>query len=113
MNYCFDIDGTISEAQPAYAAMIAALLAAGHECHILTGTMDPEATEAHYRERVEQLNSMGIHEWTKLHIVTSPGNIQQKADYCRENDICFMFEDSAAYADAIRHVTTCVLMCPR
>jgi phosphoserine phosphatase len=113
MNYCFDIDGTISEAQPAYAAMIAALLASGHECHILTGTMDAEATEGHYARRTEQLLSMGISEWTRLHIVTSPGNVEQKAQYCRENNIVFMFEDSPVYADAIREVTTCVLMCPR
>lgn len=112
MNFCFDIDGTISAAPEAYKVMIDSLLAAGHEVHILTGTMDQEATEEHYRKRHDQLAEFGITRWTNLCIVTSPGNVEAKAKYCKDNNIAFMFEDSPWYADAIRAVTTCVLMCP-
>lgn len=111
MNFGFDIDGTIGAAPEAYTAMIAALLSAGHECHVITGTMDPEVTPDHMSKRALQLQRYGLEWWTKLHIVTAPHALN-KAKYCQENNIVFMFEDSPAYADEIRKVTTCVLMCP-
>lgn len=105
MNFGFDIDGTITRAPGALWAIADALLDAGHQVHVLTGTMDKAVTTQHKIEREAQLDAHGFKEWTKLHIVVSP-HAENKAKYCVDNDIVLMFEDSDRYSEAISKVTT-------
>lgn len=108
MNFGFDVDGTITAAPEAFAALAAALLAAGHEVHVITGTMDA-LTEAQFAARRAQLASHGFPVPTALHIVTAP-HAEQKAAYCRDHEIVMMFEDSPIYINAIRALTSTVVL---
>lgn len=114
MNFAFDIDGTITAAPAYYAALMTSLRKCGHGVHVLTGTMQPVATDATYSTRDKQLRGYGITSamYDKLHIVTSPGNVEQKAQYCLDHDIGFVFEDSQLYTEAIRAVGVTVVTHP-
>jgi ABC-type arginine/histidine transport system permease subunit len=105
MNFGFDIDGTITRSPEALWAIADALLAAGHEVHVLTGTMDTVLLDSHFEGRVTQLLAHGFNAWSHLHIVLSP-HAKNKAQYCVDNDIVLMFEDSETYSEAISKVTT-------
>lgn len=109
MNFGFDVDGTITAAPQAFAAMASALLAAGHEVHVITGTMDAAVTAEHLVARRAQLDSHGFPECTALQIVTAP-HAEQKAAYCRNHDIVMMFEDSPVYIEAIRAGSSTVVL---
>lgn len=105
MNFAFDIDGTITAAPEAYQSIMSALMKAGHTVHVLTGTGDAEVTEVHELNRIVQLRACGLDfasHFDYLHIVTSPGNVGQKVQYCLDNNIEFVFEDSEAYTNAMR-----------
>lgn len=110
----FDIDGTISAAPDVYRMIMRALVDAGHQVHVITGTGDGEATPDKYERRTAQLAEWRLRkgwEWTHLHIVCRPDCGQKKAVYCAEQGIQMMFEDSPDYADPINHAgTLCVLM---
>lgn len=103
MNFGFDIDGTITAAPVAFGAMMQALMDAGHEVHVITGTMDADATDEHYAGRVRQLLNVGIGDsaYTHIHIVTAP-HAEEKARYCVEHEIRLMFDDAPPYIDAMR-----------
>lgn len=105
MNFGFDIDGTITRAPEALWAIADALLTAGHQVHVLTGTMDEVLTAQHMLDREAQLNAHGFMDWTQLHIVLAP-HAANKAQYCVDNGIVLMFEDSEHYSKAISQVTT-------
>jgi uncharacterized HAD superfamily protein len=109
MNFGFDIDGTITAAPVAFAAIAKALLAAGHEVHVLTGTMDTALNAGHMQRRKEQLATIGF-PYTHLTIVHAPLHVESKAAYCRDHDIVLMFEDSIPYGDAIAAAGTFVMM---
>ena len=112
MNFGFDIDGTITAEPEAYAAIMASLTAAGHWCHVITGTMDDAVTDDHTAKRRAQLEKHGILpgvHWNYLHIVTAPHAIN-KAKYCEQRDIRMLFEDSDAYIEECRKVTRCLRM---
>jgi hypothetical protein len=109
MNFGFDIDGTITAAPGVFRALVEALRDAGHEIHVITGTMDPVATVEHEAQRYAQLIALGFGPVTALHVVTAP-HAENKAAYCRDHEIVLMFEDSPSYADEISRVTTCVMM---
>ncbi len=100
VNFAFDIDGTITAAPKAYGAMMTALVAAGHEVHALTGQTTP-ITDADIQGRVRQLEALGTTDFTHLAVVGPPDWVAAKANYCREHDICFVFENDVAYAQAI------------
>lgn len=110
MSFGFDIDGTITAAPEQFGIIMASLRLAGHKVHILTGTMDKEATPQHYDFRRQQLREHGVAGlYDVLHIVTAP-HAKRKAEYCRAHDIAMMFEDSQSYADEIKKVTACLMM---
>ncbi len=109
MNFGFDIDGTISAAPEAFAAIAAALIAAGHEVHVLTGTMEPTIDDAMRQRRVAQLAAFGF-PYSRLHIVNAPTHVSGKAAYCSEHRIVMMFEDSIPYSDAIAAAGTFVML---
>jgi hypothetical protein len=99
----FDIDGTISAAPEVFAAIMEALLERGHEVHVITG-QTREVTNADVERRVAQLAALGIfwgQHFDKLHLAGAPDWIADKAAYCRDHKVDFMFEDSVLYAKAI------------
>lgn len=109
MNFGFDIDGTISAAPVPFAAIASALIAAGHEVHVLTGTMERTIDDAHRQRRIDQLTLLGF-PYTRLHIVHAPFHVESKAAYCAEHEIVMMFEDSIPYSDAIAAAGTFVMV---
>jgi len=110
MNFGFDIDGTITHSPKAFGAIMESLMRCGHQVHVLTGTMDPAITQGHYTARHKQLAACGVAgKYHHLHIVIAP-HPQNKASYCQLHNIVMMFEDSPSYADAIKKVTTCLLI---
>lgn len=112
MNFGFDLDGTITAAPRPFRALIKALHAAGHECHVITGTMDPIVLAAHYERRWAQLAAIGLTEAdVLLKIVTNPP-LTAKADYCRRHGIALMFEDSPEWSEAILAVCPVLLVMP-
>lgn len=114
MNFGFDIDRTITAAPEQFGAIMSALTNAGHYCYVITGTMDPIATPGHYDGRVMQLLDHGIREvqhYQSIHIVVAP-HAENKAKYCVENDICFMFDDAPAYIAAMRNAGIMVAAMP-
>ncbi len=110
MNFGFDVDGTISAIPVPLAAIALALRRNGDEVHIITG--QPNApTPACYERRRDQLAALGWEEGDYDHLfIAGPNYVQDKVDYCRDNDIALMFEDSLIYAAAISEVTPTVVV---
>ena len=110
MKFGFDIHGVLDTHPEVYAAMTQALVAAGHEVHVITGAVWTEAME-------ESLTSKGI-EWTHFFSITTyheeKGDVEvrwvdgkpwmdsdvwneTKAVYCREENIAWLIDDSPVY----------------
>lgn len=108
MKFVIDVDGTITWAPEAFSAISGALVHAGHEVHILTGTMDTERSlQEHLDERRTQMEGLGI-KYTHLYVVRPPNVVKQKADYCQRHNIDLVFEDSDAYIDGIKPYSKCL-----
>lgn len=110
MKFGFDIHGVLDTHPEVYAAMTQALVAAGHEVHVITGAVWTQETD-------DQLKEFGI-EWTHFFSITTyheeKGEIEvkwvdgkpymdadawncTKAEYCRDNDIAWLIDDSPVY----------------
>jgi hypothetical protein len=111
MRFGFDIDGTITAAPEAFAAIMRALRQAGHDVHVITGQSSPITSED-WAKRVHQLETLGIGTdcYGRMHISGPPDWVADKAAYCRENGIDFVFENDVAYGRAIAAVCPVTLM---
>lgn len=111
MNFAFDIDGTITAIPGPLASIMTALFDAGHEVHVLTGTMDSEITANHVSKRWDQLRDLGVDvdKVTNLKIVTNPP-LTAKRDYCFEMNIDLMFEDSVEWSKPIQETCPVLLV---
>ncbi len=110
MKFGFDIHGVLDTHPQVYAAMTQALVAAGHEVHIVTGKIKDE-------EEVDMLLKLGI-SWThwfsvaQYHIDLGTHKVwfkkgkpwmdadvwnRTKADYCHEQNIMWLVDDSPVY----------------
>lgn len=114
MKIAIDIDGTITANPPFFKHFITNQLSHGNEIHILTGhltTWGPDFNVVGAIEnlpvRINQLNALGITEWTKLMSVgdcTLEGVGIQKGIYCRDNNIHFIFENDLLYIAKIKEI---------
>ncbi len=86
MKFAFDIDETITEAPEEFAAIINALMDAGHEVHIITFR-----TELHKEQTEKELRDYGILKYTQLHITGDKDKI------CMEHDIDMAIDDDCLY----------------
>jgi uncharacterized HAD superfamily protein len=111
MNFGFDIDGTISADVSSYRTLMESLIKNDQEVHVITGTADSVITDEIMDRRIHWLNKNNI-PYTHLKVcVGGPIKVaQEKAEYCRDNNICMMFEDSIEYADKISKFSTTLLM---
>lgn len=102
MKFGFDIDGTITAAPAAFAAIMLALRQAGHECWVITGVVGSAGDE---NARRAQLAAVGVSPacFDGLRIfATNDGPVAaQKAAFCRNEGIDFVFENEPSYAEAI------------
>lgn len=112
-KFGFDLHGVIDSIPEIFSAMTTALVMAGHEVHILTGSRITDKLEI-------ELKSYGIR-WTHLMSIVDY-NIDKgvlirydekgdpwidnkeiwdksKADYCRDNQIDLHIDDTAIYND--------------
>jgi hypothetical protein len=105
MRFGFDIDGTITAAPAAFAAIMRALRRDGHEVHVVTGQTDPITTED-TTARLRQLEKLGIGTdcYERIHLSGPPDWVSDKADYCREQGLDLVFENDVAYGRAIAAV---------
>lgn len=113
MNFGFDIDGTITAAPGAFAAIMRALRRDGHLVHVITGQTTP-VTPEDIEARVRQLESLGIGGdcYSRLHLSGPPSWVADKAGYCRDQQIDFVFENDSTYAKAIQVFCPVTLMVP-
>ncbi len=110
MKFGFDIHGVLDTHPEVYAAMTKALVAAGHEVHVITGAVWTQ-------EEDDKLKGFGI-EWTHFFSITTYheelGDVEvewvdgkpymdadawnrTKADYCKEHNIAWLIDDSPVY----------------
>jgi hypothetical protein len=110
MKFGFDIHGVLDTHPAVYSAMTQALVAAGHEVHVITGAVWNEEMGA-------DLKSKGI-VWTHFFSITThheeKGDVEvrwvdgkpwmdadvwneTKAVYCREENIVWLIDDSPVY----------------
>lgn len=110
MKFGFDIHGVLDTYPEVYGAMTQALVAAGHEVHVITGAVWTQKEN-------DRLKGFGI-EWTHFFSITTYheelGDVEvkwvdgkpymdadawncTKADYCRDNNICWLIDDSPVY----------------
>lgn len=110
MKFGFDIHGVLDTYPAVYAAMTQALVAAGHEVHVITGAVWTE-------EESTKLKNWGI-TWTHWFSITTyheeKGDVKvdwvdgkpwmdaavwnrTKADYCKEHNISWLIDDSPVY----------------
>jgi hypothetical protein len=113
MNFGFDIDGTITAAPEVFAAIMRALRRDGHIVHVITGQTTPVTPEDTHA-RIKQLESLGIGTdcYSRLHLSGPPDWVTDKAGYCRDVPMDFVFENDAAYAKAIKVFCPITLMVP-
>jgi hypothetical protein len=110
MKYGWDLHGVLDTYPEIYGPMTRALVAAGHEVHVITGASQTEEVES-------KLKEMGI-EWTHFFSITDyhekRGDVEirwvdgkpwmdadvwnrTKGDYCREVGIAWLIDDSPVY----------------
>lgn len=110
MKFGFDIHGVLDKHPAIYAAMTQALRAGGHEVYVITGSI-------HTDEEASKLRTWGI-EWDHWFSVTQyhmdKGDVEvewvdgkpwmdadvwnrTKGDYCRDEGINWMVDDSPVY----------------
>jgi len=110
MKFGFDVHGVVDTHPEIYAAMTNALVAAGHEVHVITGAQAKP-------QLLEKLKSSGI-TWThwfsivQYHLDKGDVDVKfvdgepwmdreiwnrTKAEYCEETGIAMMIDDSPVY----------------
>lgn len=110
MKIAFDIDGTITEVPKQMKELIRM-----HDSVILTGSLNPNAT---IDGRIEQLRKYDISDEDFDEIVQCIGIdvvdvAKKKGEYCRDNNIDLIFEDSPLYTFWISRIspqTACFLI---
>jgi hypothetical protein len=107
MNVAVDVDGTITAAPLAFAALMKALMETGHGVYVLTGAIDPNSPGAKTEMRMEQLAIVGLNRGThytdiRVFVDRDVNKIAYlKADFCRDHDIEIFFDDSKMYQEAV------------
>lgn len=109
-----DLDGTISAFPRQFKEIMKALKGAGHHVTILTGADNPFSGDTEVRRT--QIKALGIDDADIDQMLICRGSdwsavAEMKGDYCRDNKIDFVFEDSDAFISAIKRKspdTACV-----
>jgi hypothetical protein len=106
MNVVVDVDGTITAAPAAFAALMKALMEGGHGVYVLTGAIDPNSPGAKTEMRMEQLAIVGLNKgthYTDVHVFVDR-DVNKiaylKADFCRDHDVAMFFDDSKLFLEA-------------
>jgi|TARA_Y100000310_G_C20691139_1_gene822285 hypothetical protein len=116
IKIAIDIDGTITHTPKYFSHVITGQMAIGNEIHILTGAIsnfyNGKYKEGNYEspiERISQLKSYGIYNWTKLIMVVRdkqfPDIADGKGEYCRDNNIDIIYEDNLGYIKSIKKIS--------
>lgn len=110
MIFAFDVDGTLGAHPVVLGALMRALVAAGHEAVVLTGTGTVEG-------RTRQLADLGLADaYSRLVVMPGPSAAEvavQKGEWCRENVVALMVEDQIAYArECAAGGALALLICP-
>ena len=105
MNVAFDLDNTIDAAPKQIQSLMSALMAAGHNIVVLTGTDSPIVTQDEWQAKADYLNSLGCGQcWNQLVVQShagpnDPGPVL-KASWCRDNDVDVLIDNSKDNARA-------------
>lgn len=119
MNFCFDIDGTISARPDIFRTLMKSLLDSGHLVFPLTAMQDSEMRDHYEQMRLFQLKNLGLEKgihFTDVVVCVAPtldGCGRLKGIFCKENDVVWMVEDTPLYRDEIAKEspsTLCVMM---
>ena len=113
-NVAVDLDGTISAFPRQFKEIMRALKIAGNKVVILTGADNPYNGDKEVRRA--QIASLGIDESDIDELLICRGQdwkevAEIKGDYCRDNKVDFVFEDSDEFISAIKRKspsTACV-----
>jgi hypothetical protein len=102
MKIAIDIDGTIT----AYPKQLKKIMKNNY-CIILTGSLNPNADINH---RINQLKKYNITENDYKEIIQCIGKkvvevAQKKGEYCRNNKIDLIFEDTELYLHLIKKIS--------
>lgn len=114
--WAFDIDGTITSDYVAFGNLMASLMAAGDDVHVITSALPTERrTWGSVAYRREQLDAYGVFpgkHYSHLHIAkgeTAEERGKAKAKLCQRHHVSMMFEDDPRYAREIERVCTVML----
>ena len=118
MHIAIDIDGTLTRYPTQLGALMASLIAE-NQITILTGTLD-NTCDSMFAMRRAQLGNLGIGQslYTKLFICYGRSTDEvaaRKAEFCRDNQVHMVFEDTRKYLEAIQKIspaTACWLVFP-
>ena len=107
MKFGFDLDGTIISAAKQFREMIKCLYNGGNEIYIISGLDENMDNEESLIFKRQQLGAIGIDlEWIKEIKVIDPPLDVNKAEYCKNNNIDFLFEND------LYNSCSCSKVCP-
>lgn len=106
MTFAFDLDGTLNR-WAALGVIMHELKNAGHKCIVLTAVPTGETQE----HRVQMLKDVKIMPPSYDLLVMVPDNGFSKSEYCRDNGVDILIDDSRQNLDRCRKFSpnTCCL----
>lgn len=105
----FDINGTIDADPATFQALMSALVAAGHQVYVLTGSSSPTVTKQDRAEKKHYLEQLGCGQsYTKLKVFPDPPH-KAKAKFCQKYNVNLLFDNSVKNAQLASKFCTVVL----
>jgi hypothetical protein len=108
MHVAFDLDGVIDAYPRQMQTLMSALLAAGHTVTVLTGNGAKIPGTEDYQEKQNFLNSLGCGACYDFLVVlnntTGASTAQEKAEWCENNHVDMLIDNTKDNADAANNV---------
>lgn len=108
MNFCFDMDGTLTRHPKCLGEIMKALKASGHTVYILTGSLGETPPDQLNAYRLNQAKELGLFPDTHFDDIVScvnpsfEGVAKLKGIFCRENSIAWVVDDMPLYIQHIK-----------
>lgn len=109
MNFCFDMDGTLTRHPKVLGEIMLSLKKAGHTVYILTGSLGETPPDKLNAYRLDQAKNLGLMPEIHFDDIIScvdpsfDGVAKLKGVFCRENSVDWVVDDMPLYIQHIKH----------
>ena len=114
MRVAVDIDGTLNAAPAQFVNLLSAIKAAGYHVSILTGASDNPVTQQTFDDKAGFLCNLGLSEcyddMTVISTAIKGGLANAKANWCRDNSVDILADNSKSNARAAAQYVPLVLV---